>query len=419
MRKAVCPAALAVVLASSGAGAQSLMLTESEALARLAADSPRVQAIRAPVDIARVDVLATGRWPNPRVNWDRQSVAGVTEHYVTVSQPLPITGRRRLDVRAASALVSASSSRADDGVRRLRADLRLVFAELVAAQTTERELAAARDRLRELSDILAKREGEGDAAGFDRLRAEREVLDVESDLVMAATERARAQATLAGFFGDGTDPSRIEAVSRPASGPAVPAVAVLLEQAESTRGELVAFRHDLEAAGFAARAADRRLVPEPEIFVGTKSSTASSGGVGSAVTIGAGAVGPVIAVHATIPLFDRARPERALAAARAAQAEAGASSFRAVLRGQVAALREAVLQRRAAADRYRAEAVKSAAQIERIAQVSYDAGERGILELLDAFRLGASARVRQTTLDLAVRQAEIELEFATGWEIPL
>jgi len=124
-------------------------------------------------------------------------------------------------------------------------------------------------------------------------------------------------------------------------------------------------------------------------------------------------------VHATVPLFNRARPERALAAARAAQAEARAASFRVVLRGQVAALREAVIQRRAAAERYRAEAINSAAQIERIAQVSYDAGERGILELLDAYRIGASARVRQAALDLVVRQVEIELEFATGWEIPL
>jgi outer membrane protein TolC len=130
-------------------------------------------------------------------------------------------------------------------------------------------------------------------------------------------------------------------------------------------------------------------------------------------------LGSVFMVHAAIPLFDRARPERALAAARAAQAEAGAEAFRVVLRGEVGALREAVTQRRESADRYRAEAVNSAAQIERIALVSYDAGERSILELLDAYRIGMSARVRQVTLDLAVRQAEIELEFATGWEMPL
>jgi cobalt-zinc-cadmium efflux system outer membrane protein len=297
--------------------------------------------------------------------------------------------------------------------------LRLAFAELVAAQTRERELTAARDRLRELSSVLAAREAEGDAAGFDRLRAEREVLDLESDLAIASTERAGAQATLAGFFGDGAGSVQVVAVTSAAAAPAVPSLDVLLDRAESARGELIAFTHEVEAARFAARAAERSLVPEPEVFVGTKSSTAASGGVGSALTIGDGAIGPVVAVHATIPLFDRARHERARAAARSAQAESAAASFRAVLRGQVAALREAVVLRRTAADRYRSEAVNNAVQIERIAQVSYDAGERGILELLDAYRVGAAARIRQVTLDLAVRQAEIELEFASGWEIPL
>ena len=78
-------------------------------------------------------------------------------------------------------MVAAVSSRSDDEIRRLRADLRLAFAELVAAQTRERELTAARDRLRGLAEVLAKREAAGDAAGFDRLRAEREVLDIEAD----------------------------------------------------------------------------------------------------------------------------------------------------------------------------------------------------------------------------------------------
>jgi cobalt-zinc-cadmium efflux system outer membrane protein len=407
MRRAALCAALAVVLAPSSAGAQSLLLTESDALARLSTDSPRVRAIRAAIDVARVEVLAAARWPNPQPSVTRESVAGVTEYLTTVSQLLPITGRRGFDIQAASARVSATSSRVDDEVRRLRADLRLAFADLLAAQARERELTAALARLRNLSGILATREAEGDAAGFDRLRAEREVLDLESDLVVAETERARAQATLAAFFTDVSDPEQIVAVGGPVSSVAVPEVDALLEQAESTRGELIALRQEIEAADLAARAAGRRLVPEPEIVVGTKSSSVAGADVGS-----------VVAVRATIPLFDRARPERALAAARAAQAEARAAAFRAVLRGELAALREAVIRLRAAAERYRSEAVSSAAQIERIAQISFDAGERGILELLDAYRIGASARLRQAVLDLAVREAEIELAFASGWEMP-
>lgn len=409
MRRAVLCAAVAAALGPSGVGAQSLMLTEADALARLSTTSPRVRAIRAATDIARVDILTAERWPNPRLTIDRESVGGVTEYISVVAQPLPITGRRRFEVQAASALVSASTSRADDEVRRLRADVRMAFAQLAAAQARERELAEARDRLRGLADILARRETEGDAAGFDRLRAERELLDVETDLVIAATDRARAQATLASFFADAAaNAPQLVAVTGPRAPTEVPRLEALLEQAESARGELRAFQYEVDAAGFAARAAERRVLPEPEVVAGTKSSTFAAGGIGS-----------VVMVHAAIPLFDRARPERALAAARAAQAEAGAEAFRVVLRGEVGALREAVIQRRESADRYRAQAVNSAAQIERIALVSYDAGERSILELLDAYRIGTSARVRQATLDLAVRQAEVELEFATGWEMPL
>jgi cobalt-zinc-cadmium efflux system outer membrane protein len=408
MRTHLVRAAIVVALVSTSAHAQSIAMTESQALAQLSPASPRVQAIRAQVDLARADVLAAARWPNPRLTFDRESVAGVTEYLTMVSQPLPVTGRRGFDQQAAAALVSASSSRADDDVRRLRADARLAFAGLVAAQARERELTTALDRLRELTDILVKRENAGDAAGFDRLRAEREVLDGETDLALATSDRGRAQAMLASFLANVTDPSQIVATGGPAPPSPVPALDALLSQAESTRGELRALRHDQDAAGFAARAADRRNFPEPEVVAGTKSSS-----------FGAGDIGSVFTVHATIPLFDRSHPEQALATARAAQAAARADAFRLVLRGEVSALRSAVIQRRAAADRYRAEAVGGAAQIERIAQVSYDAGERGILELLDAYRIGASARVRQAVLDFSVRQAEIELEFATGWELPL
>jgi cobalt-zinc-cadmium efflux system outer membrane protein len=406
MRSVVVCATLAACILPLNAGAQSLPLTETEALRRLSAESPRLRAISAGIDVARADVLAAGRWPNPSVTFDREAVSGVTETIVTVGQTLPITGRRRLEVQAASALVDASSSRADEALRRARADLRLAFAQLVSAEIRERELTASRDRLRALADILAKRESAGDAAGFDRLRAEREVVDVDTDRATAATERARAQAVLAGFFVDPVDPSSLVAVDAARMPPPLPAVDALVERAESIRGELLALRKEGDAARLALRAAERRRVPEPEIVAGTKSSTLAGGDTGS-----------VVAVLASLPLFDRNRAERALAEARAKQSAARADAFRAVLRAEIAALRAAVVERRDTADRYRATAVTGIGEIERIAQISYDAGERGILELLDAYRSGAAARVRQAALDGAVRQAEIELEFVSGWEI--
>ncbi len=406
MRARVVRTALVAVLLPASAGAQMSSLTESQALAQLVPESPRVQAARAGVDVVRADVLAAGRWPNPRFTFNREAVAGIAEDMLMVSQVLPVTGRRGLDVSAASARVDASANRAEEQVRRLRADLRLAFTRLWSAQVRERELARGRDRLRDLADVLGRREAAGEAAGFDALRAEREVIEFEADRSIAATNRSRAEAELVSFFGSPGQAGTIEAVRADQVRPVLPPLADLVARAEM-RGELVALQRELDAAAFAERAAARRRVPEPEVVAGTKSSNLGGGDVGSVVT-----------VHVAVPLFDRAAPERAAAQARGRQVRAEADAFRTIVRAQVAAWRAAVVERRDVAERYRAAATGSADLIERIAQVSYEAGERGILELLDAYRTASAARVRLAELEAGVREAEIELEFVSGWEIP-
>jgi cobalt-zinc-cadmium efflux system outer membrane protein len=398
--------ALALLLFSAPVAGQTV-ISEATALARLSTDSPRVRAIRASVELARADVLSAGRWPNPRASYNRESVSGVTENMVTVTQALPVSGRRGLEVNAASALAEARAKRADEEIRRVRADLRFAYADLVSAQVRESLLSRSLDHLRELADLLAKRESAGDAAGYDRLRADREVMDMEGEWSQARADRARAQAALAAFFADPGDPlSLVAVVPEMPTRLALPALEELFNRAEAVRGEPASLRQEIESAQFAERAASRRLVPDPEIVAGTKSSNFAGGDVGS-----------VFSVHASVPLFDHSRPEHAMAQARLVQAEASAAAFQAALRAQITASRAVVLERRAAADRYRAAATQGSDALERIARVSYDAGERGILELLDAYRSGASARVRSAALDAAVRQAEIELEFVSGWEI--
>lgn len=398
--------AVLVYACTCAPAAAQAVLSERDALARISPDSSRVRALRAGVEVARADALSVGRWPNPRVTVDREAVAGVSEVLTTVLQPLPITGRRQLERAAASTLIDAAGHRADEDVRRLRAEVRLAYAELAAAQVRERELTRSRERLQTLTAILQKREAAGDAAGFDRLRAEREVLDVEADRLIAAADRARAQARLAGFFSPGSDPTDLVAEERSGT-QELPGLETLVERAYQTRGELLALQKDLDASRLSFKAAERRWIPEPEVLGGTKSSSAGGGDIGS-----------VIGVQATIPLFDRGKAEQAVAQARASQATARLESLRLTTAADIGAARVAVITRRQAAEQFRTAALTNSNEIERIAQVSYDAGERGILELLDAFRMSSAARVRQAALDAAVREAEIELEYLSGWEIP-
>jgi cobalt-zinc-cadmium efflux system outer membrane protein len=382
-------------------------ISEAEAVARLSAESPHVRAIMAAVDVARAEALAQGRWPNPRLTFTRESVAGVTEQMFLVAQPVPLWGRRGLDARAASALVAASQHRAQASLRHARAELRRAFADLLSAQVREAELAASRDRLRSLAEILAHRERAGDSAGFDRLRAEREVIEVEADLAASRADQTRAQGALASFFAASTDPSAL-IVRVPVAGGAavpVPSVAQLLAHAGATLPDRAALESELESADVARQAAHRRLIPEPEFVAGTKSSNVAGGDLGG-----------VFGVQASIPLFDRATPERALASARRTHAEARLAALDAARHAEVTALRALVVERRRAADTYRATA-SSAAELEHIARVSYDAGERGILELLDAYRATGAVKTRQALLDAAARHAEIDLELVSGWEI--
>lgn len=405
MRRSCCATALvaASVLVSDVAG--QVVLTEAEALAHLSPESPRVRALRAEIDLARADVSAASRFPNPRVTLSREGVAGVTEDFFLMSQPLPVTGRRTLETRAAQALVRGATYRVADLERRARAELRLAFARVREHQLREQELATSVGELRELADILLRREQAGDAAGFDRLRAEREVLDAEADVAAAASARVEAQAALVAFFWPAVDPLTVRVVMDQRAARPLPTTDELVARAEGSRGELLALQQEVEASRLSAQAASRRNIPEPEVVAGAKSSNA-----------GGSDRGGVVSVIAALPLFDRSRPEKARAQAFERRALAELELRRSSIRADVASLREIVLQRRRSAETYRANAVTRSDELRRIARVSYDAGERGILELLDAYRASAAARVRLAELDAAVARAEIELEFVSGWE---
>ena len=131
-----------------------------------------------------------------------------------VAQPLPITGRRGLEVDAASALVAASEQRADEAVRQVRAALRRAYADLVGAQLRETENDGVAGPLaRTRRDSRAPRGGRR-RGRLRPLRAEREVIEIEADMAAARADRARAQAALAAFFAPTTDPPRSSPWSR-------------------------------------------------------------------------------------------------------------------------------------------------------------------------------------------------------------
>lgn len=84
---------------------------------------------------------------------------------------------------------------------------------------------------------------------------------------------------------------------------------------------------------------------------------------------------------------------------------------------EVKAAYEGLRLRRQIAEQYAKELGQQGAELSRIAQVAYQEGEQGILELLDAYRIAFFSRLQALELAGLAKRAEIELNQAVGEEV--
>ena len=258
-------AGLCVAFAPAGAAQP---LTEAGAVARMRAEYPYVTALRLGVRELEADARERTLPANPAVAYTREEAGAVVDDFLLVSQELAPWGRRRLLGEAAGHGVAARAADADARLLAIEAELRLSFADLLLAQARVRSLEAGVGRLDALVAVLRTREEEGEGSRFDRLRAEREVAEVEADLALAGIDRRRAQARLAAFFAEGTDPDALTAAGRLDDRPAPPASARAVVQTPERRPDYRALGLDAARWGAEERAARRLRLPAAQLTGG-------------------------------------------------------------------------------------------------------------------------------------------------------
>lgn len=254
--------------------------------------------------------------------------------------------------------------------------------------------------------MLRAREEQGEGSRFDRIRAEREVADIETDLETVAIDRLTAQARLGSFFAPGFDPAGVTAGGRLTDGRPVPGLEVLLAQAVAGRSDLRALTLSQAQWEIERRAAERLRLP------------------GAAVTAGLKRTGPPMAretgyavtAAVAVPLFNRGQAQVARAEAAHGRTDAVRQALRIRIESEVRVAHTAATRFHALADTYRSGSVERAAELASIARTGYEEGEYGILELLDAHRVTLDAELRLLELSGAARRAAIELDRAIGGE---
>jgi cobalt-zinc-cadmium efflux system outer membrane protein len=383
---------------------QALAWTEARVIERFLDQSPYAREARARVEAARAEAAGRTLLPNPSVVASREG-AGYAAFF-QIEQQLPISGRRGLLKQAGAAAVAATESETNTALWSLRMEVRGAFYRAVAAQTREAALADGMRELEEVIRILRAREREGEGSRYDRLRAERELAEYRSQLALARGDATQARAALTGFLPDGVHiplvTGRLDTLAT------VPSSDQLHQLALTRRSDYIAEQRQVERYGLEGRADSRLRYPEPIAVAGVKRGDVMEGRT---------ATSPAIGFSIPLPIFNKGQTETARWRAEQERASARREGLARRIRGEIASAVAALEARKAAIEQYRSEVNQAGLDLSKIARVSYEEGEIGILELLDSYRVNRQATLRLVDLQVLAKEAQIELDRAVGEEV--
>ena len=393
----------ALCCAAPGLLAAEQILSEHEALQRFMKESPRARVLQYELEAFRAQSRIGTLVANPTVTYAIEDAAGSRDEFLIVQQRLPVTGGLKFLRRAGDAAYEAAALDAEHELLEIRTELRLAFYELLLAEQKHAVLSDGVDRHQEIVRVLREREREGESSGFDRLRAEREMAEVAADLALIESVQALAHARLASFFAYGTTPGWLRARGDFELGP-LEGIEPLTEDVLEARADYRAVNRRIEQYETARRAAHRRRFPDPEIAAGWKRVD----------TPGLSDTGYVVSVGIPIPVFNRGQHEEALARAKYESAMFGNQILRQQIETEVRGAYAAAELSRRTADEYGHTINAAAGDLRRIAQLAYEEGEQGILELLDANRAELQSQIRWLDLKHRAKEAQIQLELSSG-----
>jgi cobalt-zinc-cadmium efflux system outer membrane protein len=409
-------AALALVpLFSIAASAQDLTL--AAAVKAALAQHPLVTAARARVDAARGERITAGALPNPVATvWLENApffpavrptiVNSEVSTYLTLPlEPLiqrsPRRQRADEDVKAAEAGVIAAE-------RGVAAAAARAFFRVAEAQALAEEAEENWGRVDDLASYLRARVDEGATAEGELLRVQVESDRLAIEAALAGVELTRRRGELAPYLGDGRAPvplasirismpeGAIEALPRP-----MPAdLDVWVARARDQRPELLGARARVAAA---AATADY----ERTLAVRQLGATFGSKRIDGHNSMIAG-------LNVAIPLFNRNRGGIARASSERVTAEQElAWAERAIVAEVQAAYEAAAALTRQLTD-LQASLVAKAENVDQLTLAAYREGGATLMQVLDANRIHADARLTRSRVLFAQRQSLFDLALAAG-----
>jgi cobalt-zinc-cadmium efflux system outer membrane protein len=403
MVKAFFGAAIACALSSIVAAQPvqtPLSLGEAIVLARTA--TPDLAAAATRVSATREARQFAGRPLNPAVevrseNWaSGASDPGLPlDVFATVTQTVELGGKRAARRGLAAAAVTAAEAAQAAATRAVALDVSRFYLEAVRLRERATVLEALAASLSEATRVMGRRVELGTAPESELLKLRTAEARAVLDRTQATLGAARAAVLLGARLNTDVPLDRLQVPALPplpagdgVQFDAVPDLRLARSARTSAAGML-----DLERA---------RGVPDVAVNAGVKRTAGYTTGV-AAVTV-------------TMPIFDRNRVARVVAAGQLRAAELETDAVERRLRGEFAAARAAAATLAERAAWSPAALVEPARAARDAARAAFTAGAIDVLRLLDAERVHAEAAA--VSLDIAIDAvaAAIDARVAAGEE---
>jgi cobalt-zinc-cadmium efflux system outer membrane protein len=390
--------------------------TLEDAIVAALAQHPLIDAARARLDAARAERASASALSNPvgtlwleGVPYPGQHASGdQREASLYLTYPLESLTQRGPRIRRADEETNAAQASLAVARRAVAAETVQTFFSVALAQALQEEAEENRDRLEQLVAYNRARVEAGVTAEGELLRLEVELDRARNDVVFAGVELMKQQSRLAPYIAAVADTPNVTAIRTDVPFAATFTTAVLpsldaaLATARQQRPEIVAARARVAAA-------TASIAYERSLAVRQTGATFGNKRLGGANSIVAG-------LSVTIPLFNvngRA-VERATAERLASEHElvwmerlvttelqaAHASAMR--LTAQLNELGQTFLSR--------------ASEVHRLTLGAYQEGGATLLQVLDATRMLADARLTHSRTLFAQRESLFRLALASGTE---
>ncbi|PTQ89636.1 TolC family protein [Agitococcus lubricus] len=384
---------------------QAELITEQEAIKQALSRPMIAIAEKSDIEAAQQTVNEVSLWPNPMVSIERTQVSGDegrnTELTYQIEQTFDISGHRRLEKKAAQQHLMSVKALQQDQRQAIILEVRQVFLELLYQQQLQEIYQKWQIRLNQAQQTIQKLVKAGEVSGYDSRRLQQELLTASTQSAQIQAEIVLLQHRLAGLtFAQTANELTVTGHLLPLSLPDLKE----LQQKLNNRSDLAAMDAQINALSHQAEAAGLNKIPDISLGIGQKrisTPTGSSDGISLSLAM-------------PLPVFNQAKTRQLKFLSEAdslrAKRDLRYQQANSVLIGQWQQLEHLAK----AAIALRENAMGNAERLSTIAQAAYQAGEVGVLELLDAYRGELSTVQSIITLEYQASLARVTLDSLVG-----